>query len=576
MTCDANADASDTSIDVYSDCDTEQQVGTQCVGFNDDYCGFNAAVVLNPSDSGYYLFVSGNDIGFDGQNFTLTVQNNRNQTNDRCWQGSRVFNIPSDYSGNLKNFKFDTTLQCGQQASRPRHGAWFSYVNQRNFDLEIGVSTCNAENVGNATIEVFTGCISCYKNGHYDSDAGCSTVTFTAKPGVNYSIFVSTIKDAEDNFYHVDFYYDYPNWNQFCNTSINVTRMPYYSSAFTGTSALSYSTCDGGKEWKGMWYRIRGTGNKIRAATIDGSTHFDTLLELHSDCPVEGGNTCLMMNDDSSHQGFASSLDFDTEQGKFYYLFVRGAKGETGLFSMNIYEMSEPNNSQCTSAPRLRINRPTVGVTSFASPSVGACTETPRQGLWYTTSIRHDAPLYISTCDAATAFDTDIEVYTGCDSTGGTTCVDHEHDYKCPKGTIISFPATANVTYYIFVTANRSDLNESGLFRITAIDMSRPNYTSDSSSSPSGSGSVQPVIEPSSSSKPDDHGVEAVEIMLIIFTVALVGSVGFAIGCCIYKRPSSKSYVQMDVPDGLDTNQSSSYVAPDPVGSINSDSGVSL
>jgi len=550
LTCDDNAGFSDTNIDVYSGCN--EKVGENCVAFNDDYCGLNAAVILHPSESGYYIYVSGLSNDFEGQNFTLTIQNNHNQTNDRCWQAIRIHSLPVDFSGNTKEMEALSPNHCSA-GTGPRHGAWYYYMNRGNKKRMIGATTCNAENVIHSTIEVFSNCEACEANGLYNSTIGCSSVSFNAEPNVNYSIFVSAAEGEEDGFFHIDFYEDEPSPNQHCDAPVEAKSLPFIATGFSSKSNPSYTSCDGGKEYQGLWYLIHGTGKKVRAATVDGSTHYDSMLELHSGCPSLGGpDTCLLMNDDSSHQGLASSLEWDSEEGTDYFLFVRGFGNATGLFSLNIYEITEPSNSKCADALDLAVGTPVLGYTAFASASQGDCVDVPRQGIWYKLKPASSERVTLSTCDSATEFTTDIEIYQNCADSAASGCVDHEHDFRCSKGTIISFIPEANKEYLVFVTGNRTDINQTGFFRLVAW-IREKNHTS--SSLPASS--FTPVVHSSSG-----HGMEIVEVFLVIFAIALVIAIVFTIVCCFYKRNKKPaSYFQMDVPDGLDA-QTSTYVAP--------------
>jgi len=555
MTCDDNSGFSDTFIDVYSDCDANQKVGTQCVQKNDDFCGLNAAVFLQPRESGYYIFVSGSSLDFEGQNFTLTIQNNRNKTNDRCWQASRIRSLPVDFSGSTKDMTYESTSRC-TAVSKPRHGAWFSYINRNTTERLIGATTCNSENVLHADIEVYSSCDACQVRGEYDPSTNCSSVSFLAKPNVNYTIFVTAAEGEQDGFYHVDFYYDTPSPNQQCPTAERISATPYHTVGYSSKSTASYTSCGGGKEWQGLWYVVKGTGKKMRAETVSGSTHFDSVLELHSGCPSAGGqDTCIGMNDDDhGHKGLASSLEWDSKEGTDYYIFVRGYEGASGLFAFNVYETTSPSNVHCSKPLPLELGQSVVGVTSYASPSKASCSDAERRGLYYQLKAKNSGNIILSTCDSATTFDTDIEVYGLCEEGGAISCKDHTHDYKCTRGTILSFSAEAGKEYFIFVTGNRSDLEESGFFRLTAMSRNAPVQSSTLLSSST-----------SSSSGSKDNGMEIVEIMLVVFVVALVAVIIFTIVCCFYKRPRSKSYTQMNVPDGLDSAdaESSTYVAPD-------------
>jgi len=133
MTCDDNSFDSETRIDVYSDCSSTEMIGTTCVVFNDDYCGKNAAVIIPPSESGYYIFVSSRTSTFDGVQFTLTVKDYTNETNDRCWQATRIV-LPSEFSGNTMDHEVTSHPTCAAR-SRPRRTAWFSYINRGHEEI---------------------------------------------------------------------------------------------------------------------------------------------------------------------------------------------------------------------------------------------------------------------------------------------------------------------------------------------------------------------------------------------------------------------------------------------------------
>jgi len=581
LTCDDNVGFSDTTIDVYSDCN--EKTGSNCVAMNDDYCGMNAAVVIPPGD-GYYIYVSGLSNSFEGQNFTLTIQNNQNKTNDRCYQGTRIHSLPVDFSGNTRDFDYETDLRCAASSGH-RRGAWFSFVNRESSARIIGATTCNAENVMHSTVEVYSMCDSCLEAGQYDSSRGCSTVSFVAEPNKNYSIFVSAASGEESGFYHVDFYEDQPSSNQHCDAPTEALSLPFVATGFSGKSDPSYTSCDG-NEYRGLWYLIHGTGKRIRAATVSGSTHYDSLIELHSGCPSAGGqDTCIDKNDDVSHQGLDSSLEWDSQVGVDYFVFVRGYEGATGLFTLNVYELSEPSNSQCQTAVDLDLGKSICGYTSFAGFSEGDCSDPAvlRQGIWYKIKTDEQKTITLSTCDSATEFDTDIEIYGACTDSGAAGCVEHQHDYRCTRGSIVSFSAEANKDYMVFVTGNRTDINQTGFFRLIAVTW--PDPTSGSSAIPTSS-TVPPTsstvpasstVPPTSSTVPtssghpgpvtpsssSEHHMEIVEVFLVIFAIVLVAVIIFTIVCCFYKRRKhSASYYQMDVPDGLDSAQSSTYVAP--------------
>jgi len=391
-----------------------------------------------------------------------------------------------------------------------------------------------------ADIEVFERCEICLKKGLYHSEDLCSNVTFLAKPHVNYSILVTAAEGEEDGFFHVSFYRDEPRPNQVCLNASDVRSLPYHTSGYIGTSKEVVSDCrvgDGTDAKAGLWYHIKGTGNKITAATVSGSTDFYSVLEVHTGCPNDIYSGTCETYSEVSHE-----IKWDSVNGYDYYVFVRGWNGGLGFFSLIVYENIEPANSKCVNAESLSLHDFAMGYTSNASLSDASCVNVPRRGLWY--KVRVDAPesVILSTCSRATAFNTDIEVYQSCSETGATGCIDHVHDYRCDRGTIITFSAEANKDYFVFVTGNRADIDESGFFRLSARTWHHHQTSS--------SGLWNSISEE------ELKGLGPAGILFIIVACIAVVAGGAIGGFFFLRRRSAAaaSYTRMDVPDGLDAN----------------------
>ena len=546
MTCQNNTGpVAGTVVDVFTDCNAETKSGNTCYQHNDGYCGANSAVILSKEKQDYYIFVNAFATSFDGVNFTLTVQHYRNQGNDRCWQATEIKQLPTDFSGNINSYKHTSTESCGS-SSQQRHGAWFSFTNKEKEPRLISATTCNSENVVNADIEVYHECggYKCVAQGQYNETANCTTVSFLAEKDMLLTIFVTPTNGSKAEYFHVDFYDSQGNANAQCSGAVEVKSLPYYMTGYTTTSNLSYSSCEG-QQRQGMWYSVMGTGKKIFATTVDPSTAFDTVLELYSGCPTEENKTCLAVNDDANAYGFGSKLEWHSEAGKQYWIFVRGFVDNAGLFALHIIEVVDPVNSACMNATELVAGTPYLGYTTFASPSNASCESGSRRGLWY--KIKTDKTRYVTleTCDKATLFETEVEVYLSCSEHGGEQCVNHEHGRKCAPGTSLTFVGTENKEFYVFVTGARTDLDTSGLFRLTA--------------------NLGRTITPGSSqSEPKKGGLSTVEIVLIILAIVWLLAMAFGIACWCYRRRNSAQYTRMEVPDGLVTDQQSAgYVPPE-------------
>ena len=548
MTCESNNTAgNDTIIDVFTSCDAATGSGSTCYASNDDYCGSNSAVVLSAEHQEYYVLVTAYQASYEGVEFTLTVQSHRNQTNDRCWQAEEIRELPAAVSGTTADITYTTTMRCTHDTNSTRHGAWYVLHGGEEARL-VTLSTCNAENVLAADIEVYNQCISdvCIARGVFnESGNNCTNATFLAEPGRIYNFCVPATENATGAFYSVDVHDAAGNANAQCDNATDTGVLPYYTAGFTGTSRLSYSSCEG-QERQGQWYRIVGTGHKIVATTVATSTTFDTLIELYSGCPTEENKTCLMWNDDDSRgsaEAYGSTVEWQSTNGTAYWLFVRGYEAYTGTYGLYVYEVAEPVNSHCSGALPLLPKTPVLGINTYATPSNASCQQGTRKGLWYKFTADSARYITLETCDPATHFETEIEVYLNCTEAGGERCVNHNHDRKCSPGTSLTFVAANAVEYYVFVTGARTDVDVSGHFRLTMTP--GRNYT--------------PPVTPSDSSS-GSNWLGTVEIALISLGAVWLVAMLIGVACWIRNSRAESKYRRM-IPDGLDVEQSPTAAA---------------
>jgi hypothetical protein len=98
------------------------------------------------------------------------------------------------------------------------------------------------------------------------------------------------------------------------------------------TAACNDETIDTG----GVFYTIRGTGQRITVSTCGLSTDFDTKLFVFSG--TCGNYTCVGGNDDAtacSSNSTASSVAFNSVAGTAYLVLVSGFENEAGPFSLS-------------------------------------------------------------------------------------------------------------------------------------------------------------------------------------------------------------------------------------------------
>jgi len=155
---------------------------------------------------------------------------------------------------------------------------------------------------------------------------------------------------------------------------------------------------------------------------------------------------------------------------------------------LTVYDKEDPANSKCTNAKGIdKFPYQGFGITTYANPSLGNCIDnTPRKGLWYEV-LGNGRWMTIDTCDSATTFATEIEVYTDCtEDEGAFGCVNHAHDLNCTPHTVISFPAKEHKRYYIFVTGDASGVFAEGEFIVNIKEGAKLPVSSSSSGKKSG------------------------------------------------------------------------------------------
>jgi len=489
-TCTSSSTVNDSVIDVYSSCDIDEQSehygsGKICIASNDDYCGLGAQVVFNAGSQSYYIAVSSASPTLEGVSFSLAVMPAEETQNSQCWYAEDVDSFPDVFIGNTTNF--DTCEQSCDGSKVARRGGWWHYEHLGE-SKTITISTCNKFNALKAAIEVYKDCneMACVAQGHYSSTEKCTKTRFVAENGVSYNIFI-TAEDSKDpgGYFHADFYEEKANEHGSCENAWFVQRgaLPYRLEDDTIMSNESFSACDN-KTMRGVWVTVIGTGTKLVATTCDSHTGYDTVLELYDHCP-DGSpfqrRYCLMVNDDNPSCGRSSEIEWASTSGQYYWIFVTGFGGSTGVFVLNVYEKESMINAKCQNAVGIR-NLPyyDYGLTTYCDMCNASCKRTPRKGNWYEI-VGNDHWITLSTCNEETDFATEIEVYLACSNDGGEICVNHNHDYRCSPKTEITFAAVKNQLFYIFVTGVDDAVMSEGFFGLSVTQGGKLPHPSSSS-----------------------------------------------------------------------------------------------
>lgn len=526
-TCTSASTVNDSIIDVYTDCNSETGVPSKCVATNDDYCGLGAAVVFDTTVETYYIAVSSASPTLEGVSFSLAVMPYEEVINTQCWYATEVESLPEDFVGTTRGRA--TTTQSCDGSKVQRRGAWYRYTHD-DADAVMTATTCNPQNILNARLEVYEDCndMRCTAQVDPDPEKNCTTATFTARKGSTYNVFV-TAADIKDpgSFFHVDFYRETPSTHGQCEDAYFVNRgqLPYRLQDNTMKAEDSYSSCDN-RTKKGIWVAVIGSGHKFVATTCDSHTGYDTVLELYNRCPDQDhpGEYCVKTNDDSPSCNRASEIEFETQPGAYYWIFVTGFASSSGIFVLNIYEKVSMINAQCHNAVGIRtLPYYDYGLTTYCDMSNASCRKTPRKGNWYE-FIGNDHWVTISTCNVETNFATEIEVYLACNDHGGDICVNHNHDYGCSPKTQITFAAVKDQLFYIFVTGVDEAVMAEGFFGITVTQGEKLPHA------PSGQSSVLP---------PPPHGMSGFGKFMVGAGIVACGGVVAAIcafGYAFYRK----------------------------------------
>ena len=148
-------------------------------------------------------------------------------------------------------------------------------------------------------------------------------------------------------------------------------------------------------------------------------------------------------------------VEFSTDAGTTYYVYVFGYANATGVLQMNVTCTDPPEeltNDDCVTAKEINCGETVTGITELGTDTNEFCgTGSVNQGIWYT-FVGDGGSYTASTCNQAD-FDTKIQVFSG--SCGALSCVggnDDNFGAGCGGNTsLLTFGTTNGTTYYIHV-----------------------------------------------------------------------------------------------------------------------------
>jgi len=361
-------------------------------------------------------------------------------------------------------------------------GVWYSIVGNGNL---ITLSLCGTAH--DSQIAVFTGTCaapSCY-GANDDNGPACtglsSSFAFNSVAGVTYyiKVFSWTTFTPQFNFtLNVSCTVPpTPPANDFICNAQPVTcgsATPGSTIGATNFGAGEVNMCGNySQNTPGVWYQIVGNGT-IYTASLCGTSHDSQIAVYSGTCAAP---VCISSNDDNGPAcaGLASSLAWQTTAGVTYWIKVWSWSTFTPTFNftLNMICQAGPPNDNCINATQIALPynsgvNTNVNSTNDLPASSGGCGNTQNMNVWYTVT-GNGATFQASTCNTGTAFDTEIQVFSGsCGALTYVNCADVANSASpcnsaCESVTWCSVPG---LVYYISIGSGNSS-NCSGNFELT-------------------------------------------------------------------------------------------------------------
>ena len=299
--------------------------------------------------------------------------------------------------------------------------------------LEYAIDTCGG-NSGSVVTEDASGqAVAIHTNGGCDAGGGHNTGTSVMHP---YLLVVIAAMAGGGSAVV----------NDECTAAqavVDGTNGPFSNAGATTSSAFPCSAASTGRD---VWFRYVATSSGITMFdTCSATRNFDTVLELFAG-PC-GSLTSLGCSDDIC--GTGSSVAATLVAGNVYYARVGGYGGAQGAFDLTVTAANTAD--ACSGAIPLQLggNGPFSNTAATTSLPAWACGPGQRD-VWFSYAAPPASRVTFTTCNAATSFDTVLEVFAG--SCGGLTSLAcNDDDPTCSSSSLRSrvtaFVQTATTLY---------------------------------------------------------------------------------------------------------------------------------
>ncbi len=210
-----------------------------------------------------------------------------------------------------------------------------------------------------------------------------------------------------------------------------------------------------------LWFRFPDSSERGDVGVDTHGSSIDTLLAVYTGDAVNALTPVAANDDDGSPNG-NSSLVFNFQLGKSYYVAVDGKNGASGLVFANT-RFTPPGNDDFVNAETLSSSNGSISPSS-APANIRMATTEPGEPLhagqagtgsvWFQWTAPQTGQVIMDT--AGSGFDTLLGVYQGTDVTALSEVVSDDDDGGAPGTSQAVFRAGAGQTYAIAVDAKQN------------------------------------------------------------------------------------------------------------------------
>lgn len=226
---------------------------------------------------------------------------------------------------------------------------------------------------------------------------------------------------------------------------VNAIALTVPSTTAGDTSAgnpSSAQNCSGvGAASPDIWYSVVGTGTTITASLCDGSTFYDSAIEVY--CRDCDNLLCVVGNDDFC--GLQTQLSWCSQSGLTYLIRVHGFGTAAGSFNLALTEdgvpctptfdclAGPPANDDCADAQLVSgpfpvtVTGNTAAAAGDVPPAITCITAVTAPGVWYRVAGTGNT-MTASTCLEANSGLHDMKLNVYCGTCNGLTCITGEDD----------------------------------------------------------------------------------------------------------------------------------------------------